>query len=67
MKKKIAIIGVKYYPSKGGTSRVVENLVKKLSDQYNITIYCYKNPLTRENIEGVHVVQLPVMPLGVFK
>ncbi|HHJ10651.1 MAG TPA: glycosyltransferase [Bacteroidetes bacterium] len=66
MKPKLAYIGVKYYPSKGGTSRVVENLTRKLKDHYDITVYCYRNRMAKGYIPGVHVVSLPSLPFGSF-
>ncbi|WP_158826200.1 glycosyltransferase family 4 protein [Mucilaginibacter lacusdianchii] len=63
MKPKVIIYGVNYYPPKGGTSRVVENLIIQLKDRYDITIYCYKNALAKQHIEGVNVVQFtPIAP-----
>ena len=56
-KKKIVIFGVKYFPSKGGTSRVVENLLRELKDHFEITIYCYKNELAADFMEGVKTIQ----------
>ena len=63
-KPKVAIYGVKYFPSKGGTSRVAEQLLRELKDKYDFTIYCYKHPDAQHHIEGVRVVQFPEMPFG---
>ena len=68
-KKKIAIFGVKYFPSKGGTSRVVENLLWEMKDHFDITIYCYKNDLAADFMEGVKTIQFsetPIKGIGVF-
>ena len=68
-KKKIVIFGVKYFPSKGGTSRVVENLLRELKDHFEITIYCYKNELAADFMEGVKTIQFsetPIKGIGVF-
>jgi glycosyltransferase involved in cell wall biosynthesis len=64
MKKRLIIYGVNYYPPKGGTSRVVENLILQLKDKYDITIYCYKNVLAKDHIEGVKVVQFKPLASG---
>src|SRR5690606_17510297 len=55
--KKIAFYGIKYFPSRGGTSRVAENLILQLRDRYDITIYCYTNEDAENHIEGVKVRQ----------
>jgi len=68
-KKRIAIFGIKYFPSKGGTSRVVENLLYDLKNHYDFTIYCYRHEAAEKHIEGVEVIQFPEIPikgLGVF-
>lgn len=68
-KKKIAIFGVKYFPSKGGTSRVVENLLWEMKDEYDFTIYCYKHPKAATYMEGVRTIQFaetPIRGIGVF-
>ena len=43
VKKKIAFFGIKYFPSRGGTSRVAENMILNLVNEYDVTVYCYKN------------------------
>lgn len=68
-KKKVAIFGVKYFPSKGGTSRVVENLLWKMKDHFDITIYCYKNESAEDFMDGVKTIQFsetPIKGVGVF-
>lgn len=67
--KKIAIFGIKYFPSKGGASRVVESLLWGLKDHYDITIYCFKHDKAYDNIPGVRVIQfseIPIKGIGVF-
>lgn len=68
-KKRIALFGIKYFPSKGGTSRVVESLLWGMKDHFDITIYCYKNTLASQNIPGVKTIQfseVPIKGIGVF-
>lgn len=60
-KKKIAYFGVKYYPSKGGTSRIVENLIRELTYDYDITIYCFKDKRAKDYIKGVKAIQFPCL------
>lgn len=63
-KKRIAHFGIKYFPSKGGTSRVVESIVQSLKDDYEITIYCYKNEEAIDYIPGVRIIFMPEIPFG---
>ena len=68
-KKSIVFFGIKYFPSKGGTSRVVESLLWGLKDHFDITIYCYKNDLANHNIPGIKTIQfseIPIKGIGVF-
>ena len=68
-KRHIAIFGIKFFPSRGGTSRVVEALLQHLKDEYKITIYCYDHPDAYQNIPGVDVVTFPepkIKNVGVF-
>lgn len=68
-KNRIVVFGIKYFPSKGGTSRVVESLLWGLKDHFDITIYCYKNTLANQNIPGVKTIQfseIPIKGIGVF-
>jgi glycosyltransferase involved in cell wall biosynthesis len=67
--QKIAFYGIKYFPSRGGTSRVAENLILQLKDRFDITIYCYKSEGAEHHMEGVKVVQFkPLAPgaIGAF-
>ena len=63
-KKKIVFFGIKYFPSKGGTSRVVENLILNLANDYDVTIFCYKNSQAKNHIQGVSVIEIPEIKLG---
>jgi len=68
-KPNIAIFGVKYFPSKGGTSRVVEAILGELQHSFNFTIYCYAQAEAESHLENVKVVQIPETPIkgiGVF-
>ncbi|WP_066633214.1 glycosyltransferase family 4 protein [Labilibacter marinus] len=69
MKTKIFFFGVKYFPSKGGTSRVVENIIRKLSEQYDISIFCYKNKAAKgyiKNVKTVEIKEFPFKEVGVL-
>lgn len=63
-KKELAVFGVKYYPSQGGTSRVAESITKELRHKYNITVYCYKNELAKDYLDQVKVIMFPKLPFG---
>lgn len=63
-KPTIAILGVKYYPSRGGVSRVVEDIMVQLKDQFQFVIYCYEHSEAENNISGVEVIQYPKFPFG---
>ena len=68
-KERIAYFGIKFYPSKGGSSRIAESIARRLRDKYEITFYCYKTPEAFAYMDGVNVVQFPKLPggtLGVF-
>lgn len=69
MKKQISIIGIKYFPPRGGASRVVKNLLEELRYDFDITLYCYKHPKAQKYMNDIDVVQFPsFFPgiLGVF-
>jgi len=57
MKKKIAFFGTKSFPSRGGSDRVAESIIRHLKDHYQFSVYCYRNPEAATHMEGVEVVQ----------
>jgi len=63
-KPRIAILGIKYFPSRDGVSRVVENTIAQLTDEFEITVYCYTHPEAATHIPDVNVVTFPQMPFG---
>ena len=68
-KQHIAIFGIKYFPSRGGTSRVVESLLQRINQDYDITIYCYQHKDASDNIPGIKTIQFAeprIKKLGVF-
>ncbi len=59
---KIAYIGIKGLPSKGGADRVVEAIVCRLSDRHKITVYCSKRYTTEDaRIGGVRLIRVPCL------
>lgn len=65
-KKKIAILGVKYFPSRSGVSRVVEDTIIQLKEQFDFTVYCYDYPEAENNISDVKVVRIKPKPFGIY-
>ena len=61
---RLAIIGLRDYPSRGGTSRVVEDLVEELKDTWDITLYCERSKDPGQHAEGLTLVRIPRMPFG---
>jgi glycosyltransferase involved in cell wall biosynthesis len=69
MKKRLAYFGVNYYPSRGGVSRITENIIRQLSNEFDITIYCFNNPVAQSYIAGVRTIQFKepkIKELGTF-
>ena len=59
---KIAYIGIKGLPSKGGAERVVEAIVQRLVDRHEITVYCssrYTPPDAQ--VPGVRLLRMPCL------
>jgi len=58
----ISIIGVKGYPYVyGGYETFVKEISERLSDKYNITIYCHKSLFSYrpKNVGGINLVYIP--------
>ena len=55
--KRIVFFGIKTIPSRGATDRVAENIILQLKDQYQITVYCFRDPAAAGHIPGVRVKQ----------
>jgi glycosyltransferase involved in cell wall biosynthesis len=59
---KIAFIGTKGLPPRGGADRVVEALVRRLSAQHEITVYCSARYTPADlGAPGVHLVRIPCL------
>ena len=66
---RIALLGVKFFPSRGGVSRIVEDTVLALRDRYDLTLYCEREAEVDQTLDGVEIIpmpRLPFGPLGVF-
>ena len=59
MKKRLLFFGIKTFPSRGGTDRVAENLIAQLHQEFEITLYCFKDPLAKNHIQGIRVIEFP--------
>lgn len=60
---KIAYIGIKGLPSKGGAERVVESVVHRLKDRYDLTIYCNSRYTPKDTeIPGIQLICIPTIP-----
>lgn len=57
MKRRLLFFGIKSFPSRGGTDRVAENLIQNLKDEYDITLFCYRDPQAAAYIPGVRIIQ----------
>lgn len=59
---KIAYIGIKGLPSKGGAERVVEAIVQRLAKRHVITVYCSRHYTPSNiNIQGVRLFRVPCL------
>ena len=60
---KIAYIGIKGLPSKGGAERVVEAIVQRLKGRYDLTVYCNSRYTSKDtNIPGIKLIRVPTLP-----
>jgi hypothetical protein len=60
---KVAYIGIKGLPSKGGAERVVEAIVHRLKHRYDLTVYCNSRYTPKDtNIPGIKLIRIPTFP-----
>ena len=45
---------------------MIENLTRKMKDDFDITVYCHRHQKAKGYMPGVHVVQFPSLPFGSF-
>lgn len=64
MKPKILFFGIKTFPSRGGTDRVAENLIRNLSDDLDITLFCFRDPHAEAYIKNIRVIQFSQLIKG---
>ena len=60
---RIAYLGIKGLPSKGGAERVVEAIVQRLAGQHELTVYCnsrYTPPDAK--VSGLRLIRIPTLP-----
>lgn len=58
MKKKILFFGIKTFPSRGGTDRVAENLIRHLKNDLDLTLFCYPDPQAATYIKNLRTIQI---------
>lgn len=62
-KMKIAYMGIKGLPSKGGAERVVEPIVQELKDRQELTVYCNRRYTSSDTkLPQVNLVRIPTLP-----
>lgn len=61
---RIGVLGEKFWPSRGGTSRVVESTLRHLADRYDFTMYAFTTDAPGPEVPGVRVVRFPRLPGG---
>jgi glycosyltransferase involved in cell wall biosynthesis len=57
-KKKVAFLGIKGLPSKGGAERVVEGIVNNLAGDFDIYVYCSKSYSKDYHPDHIHLIKL---------
>jgi len=57
-KTKIAFLGIKGLPSKGGAERVVEGIVDNLADDFDISVYCSRSYSADYHPEHIRLIRL---------
>ncbi len=59
---KIAFVGVKGLPSRGGAERVVEAITDRLKGKYELTVYCNSRYTPKGAIfPGVRLIRVPTL------
>ncbi len=59
---RIAYLGVKGLPSKSGTERVIEAIITRIVDKFDITVYCDSEYTPRGTIyKGVRLIRIPTI------
>lgn len=67
MKKKIAVIGLKGLPAFGGAAAVGENLIEKLKERYDFTVYAISSHTAhRGNYKGIRQFVIRKFPVNKF-
>ena len=70
---RIAYIGIKGLPSRGGAERVVEAITERLKERHDLTVYCNSRYTPKETrIPGIKLIRVPTLkgkhlqPLSLF-
>lgn len=60
---RIAYLGIKGLPSKGGAERVVESIAQRLAHRHELTVYCDRRYTpSNANVPGIRLVRVPTLP-----
>jgi len=60
---KIAYLGIKGLPSKGGAERVVEGIAQWLADRHELTVYCDRRYTPADvHMPGIRLIRVPTLP-----
>lgn len=60
---RIAYLGIKGLPSKGGAERVVESIAQRLASRHDLTIYCDCRYTPADvHMPGIRLVRVPAIP-----
>lgn len=60
---KVAYLGIKGLPSKGGAERVVEAIARRLAPRAELTVYCDRRYTPADtHFPGVRLIRLPTLP-----
>jgi len=60
---RIAYLGIKGLPSKGGAERVVEGIAQWLADRHELTVYCDRRYTPADvHMPGIDLIRVPTLP-----
>lgn len=66
-KPRLGILGLRDYPSRGGTSRVVEDYLREIEEAYDVVVYREKDGGAKAaDVHSTEIIDIPKFPLGDF-
>ena len=48
---------MKTFPSRGGTDRVAENIIFQLKNEFQITVFCFRDAAAQTHMSGIRVIE----------